>query len=97
MYAFFQFGYFFVALCIFVFLCIILTNLFLKSYKPQNTLVFIGVIMLVFFVNSILAYNSMQDALRRIRSADDNPTPSSIPQNQNPRPVENEEGELDFF
>ena len=95
MYAFFQFGYFFVALCIFVFLCIVLTNLFLKSYKPQNTLVFIGVIMLLFFVNSILAYNSIQDAMRRIRRASEAPT--SIPQNQNSRPVENEDGELDFF
>ena len=93
MYAFFQFGYFFVALCVFVFLCIILTNLFLKSYKPQNTLVFIGAILALFFVNAILAYNSLQSTLREFRS---NPTPNSS-QPTPSRPVENEAGELNFF
>ena len=72
----FNLTYTFFALCIFVFLCVILTNLFLKSYKPQNTLIIIGGILLVFIINFVLAYGSMQSAMVKIRSVNTAPESS---------------------
>lgn len=97
MYALFEFGYLFVALCVFVFLCVVLVNLFLKSYKPQNTLVFIGVILSVFFVNTILAYNSLQNTIREIRTSTQTPETSLPTPQPQTTPDQNPDADLDFF
>jgi uncharacterized protein YqhQ len=76
----FDLSYTFFALCVFVFLCVILTNLFLKSYKPQNTLVFIGGILILFFVNFVLAYSALQTVMVKVRQlGNDTSTVESVP------------------
>jgi hypothetical protein len=68
-----KFGFLFAAVAVFILLCVILSNLFLKSYKPQNTLILISMILIVFIVNVFLAYNSMGKLLYSLR----NPTSNS--------------------
>ncbi|MBC7406209.1 MAG: hypothetical protein H7230_01915 [Candidatus Parcubacteria bacterium] len=47
--------YFFVQICLFLFLSMILYSIFLKSYKPKNSLVIIVILLVVFIFNGLLA------------------------------------------
>ena len=91
MFELFRLAYNFVAICLFVYLIIILINLFLKSFKPQKTLLFIGVILLLFFTNFFLAYSSLSTTIEAIRKYSGS-EPTTIPiQNETPQERKSEE------
>jgi ABC-type iron transport system FetAB permease component len=58
----------FLSLCIFVYLTIILINLFTKSYRPQYIIPFIVVIVVLYLFNTSIAYNSIRKSVQRLTS-----------------------------
>jgi ABC-type iron transport system FetAB permease component len=61
----------FLSLCIFVYLTIILINLFTKSYRPQYVIPFIVVIVGLYLFNTSIAYNSIKKSVQRLTSGID--------------------------
>jgi len=53
----------FLALCITFFLGLVLYNLFTKSYKPQNSLLIIGIITILFVLNLVMGFARLQATL----------------------------------
>jgi ABC-type iron transport system FetAB permease component len=61
----------FLSLCIFVYLTIVLINLFTKSYRPQYIIPFIVVIVVLYLFNTSIAYNSIRKSVQRLTSGID--------------------------
>jgi ABC-type iron transport system FetAB permease component len=56
----------FLSVCIFVYLTIVLINLFTKSYRPQYVIPFIVVIVVLYLFNTSIAYNSLKKSVQRL-------------------------------
>gem|GEM_PF-2949201 len=52
--------YLFLALCGFVTLTLALVNIYTKSYRPRNATIFIVIIVILFVINTVLAFNSLR-------------------------------------
>jgi hypothetical protein len=60
--------YLFFQIALSVTLGVILLNIYLKSYKPQNSVIIIAVITVIFILNLIIAMGSVNSLVNTIKS-----------------------------
>lgn len=72
----------FIALCVFVFLCIALINIFNKSYQPKAVAPFVFIIIALFLYNTLAGYGALRKTVQSLnKSINETITPVQTPNN----------------
>jgi glucan phosphoethanolaminetransferase (alkaline phosphatase superfamily) len=72
--------YLFLLICALLVLSLILYNIFLKSYRQKNSILFIFIIIIIFGINSFFAISSVRSTISSIGNQINQP---SLPTQQN--------------